>query len=322
MSQFHMTVVADPFHGRISSQDSLPDGTLLDRFISERDASAFETLIQRHAPRVLRICRQSLNEIQDAEDACQATFLVLIDRAAAIRESDNVGGWLCGVARRVAARAKIQADRRRRRESTVDVQVIADDDEPDTTDLQASIRAEVKRLPEKYRRPIELCYWEGLSSEQAALRLECPTGTLKWRLSRARELLRSRLKRAGLALLLLLIGRVPTASAAAILPRNSGRATSRGNGRAVNGGDEFSADFMADTLAMAVFVRDFSFSAPLGRATLSARSGNRLYGLAIVPAILILAVVVGSLFMIPTVRRVVAETFSAINGPVAGPSCH
>jgi RNA polymerase sigma factor (sigma-70 family) len=242
MSQFNMAVMAEPFRGGITADESLPDGTLLDRFISERDALAFETLLRRHGPRVLRVCRQSLREIQDAEDACQATFLVLIDRASAIRESDNVGGWLCGVARRVAARAKMQADRRRSRESAVDFKVVSADDEPDSVDLRASLRAEVNRLPEKYRRPIELCYWEGLSSEQAALQLECPTGTLKWRLSRAREILRNRLGRIGLALLLLLMGRVPTARGASVFSRDApGRGAGADRGRGADGGDELSA---------------------------------------------------------------------------------
>jgi RNA polymerase sigma factor (sigma-70 family) len=322
MSQFNMLVVAESRRGRITAEDSLPDGILLDRFISERDALALETLIERHAPRVLRVCRQTLNEIQDAEDACQATFLVLIHRANAIRESDNVGGWLCGVARRVAARAKIQADRRRRRESAVDVQVVTDSDEPEVSEVRASLRAEVNRLPEKYRRPIELCYWEGLSSEQAAVRLECPTGTLKWRLARARELLRSRLGRAGLALVFLFIRRAPSANAAAVAPGNVGRMAGAGSGPGMRSTDGFSAEFLQDTLAMAAFVRDFSSTGPMNLGSFVAWKSQWLGRLALVPLVLIVAVILGSLFIIPSVRRAVANSIAPTGGPVPGAACH
>ncbi|WP_165070262.1 RNA polymerase sigma factor [Paludisphaera rhizosphaerae] len=196
------------------------DGELLRRFLAHRDQAAFERLVVRHGPKVLRVCRRWSGPGQDAEDAYQATFLLLATRAEAIRRPEHLGAWLCGVARRVASRAKRRADLRHRREgASIDLSVVADRSRPSPLDdLRPDLRATIERMPEKYRRPIELCYWDGLSSEQAAARLRCPTGTLKWRLSQAREDLRDRLGRAGigLAALLVWLGRPSAARAESI----------------------------------------------------------------------------------------------------------
>lgn len=203
---------------RISDAAGESDRALLDRFLNDRDEAAFAGLVARHGPKVLGVCRRRLGPGQDAEDAYQATFLLLATRGDAIRTSGDLGGWLCGVARRVAGRARMRADRRRRLEgNSIDLSRVADRREAaPAEDLRPAVRAEIERMPEKYRRPIELCYWDGLTSEQAAAQLRCPTGTLKWRLSRAREDLRGRLGRAGIALVALLlwpIGRVREAYA-------------------------------------------------------------------------------------------------------------
>ena len=183
-----------------SSPGCLPDRVLLDRFLVARDEAAFEELARRHGPKVMRVCRRRLADHQEAEDACQATFLILATRASRIRRSESLGGWLCGVARRVAARAGRRADRRRAREGKlIDVGEVAGRGGPELDDSLPILRAEVDRLPERYRRPIELCYWEGLSNNQAAERLGCPTGTLKWRLGCARGMLMGRLARAGVS---------------------------------------------------------------------------------------------------------------------------
>ncbi len=163
-----------------------PDGLLLARFVAEKDAEAFEALIVRHGPRVLRKCREWVRDESEVEDAFQATFLVLVDRAATIRETASLGAWLARVAERVAGRARAKSDRRKAREGAiVELGLVADPTRDDLADLRPIVRAEVARLPEKYRRPIELCYWQGLSSDEAAESLRCPTGTVKWRLSRA-----------------------------------------------------------------------------------------------------------------------------------------
>ncbi|OJW05646.1 MAG: hypothetical protein BGO49_22275 [Planctomycetales bacterium 71-10] len=194
---------------RASTTDAVAgegDRALLDRFLNDRDEAAFERLVARHGLKVLAACRRRLGPGQDAEDAYQATLLLLATRGGSIRSTGDLGAWLCGVARRVAARARMKADRLRRLEGApVDFSRVADRRERGPADdLRPALRAEIERLPEKYRRPIELCYWDGLTSEQAATLLRCPAGTLKWRLAQAREDLRGRLGRAGIALAALL----------------------------------------------------------------------------------------------------------------------
>jgi RNA polymerase sigma factor (sigma-70 family) len=178
----------------------LPDGQLLDRFTaSHREAAelAFHALVERHGPMVLRVCRRLLDDPNDAEDAFQATFLVLLRRAGSIRDRSSVAAWLHGVAHRLASRARVESARRRRIERQGVRQSLERNDGPDRLDLGSLIEAEVARLPEKYREPIVLCYLEGLTHEGAADRLGWPVGTVRGRLARARDLLRSRLTRRG-----------------------------------------------------------------------------------------------------------------------------
>jgi polysaccharide biosynthesis/export protein len=185
----------------------LTDRQLLDRFLQGRDASsdaAFEVLVRRHGPMVLRVCRNVLGDLNDAEDAFQATFVVLARRCGSIRKRDSVESWLFGVACRVAARARVEAARRkaveRRGATEADAALGASpDDEADNRELGPLVQEEVRRLPERYRGPVVLCYWEGLTQEQAAAQLGCPLGTVRSRLARAREILRRRLTRRGAA---------------------------------------------------------------------------------------------------------------------------
>ncbi len=185
----------------------LSDRQLLERFSSRRDPSsdaAFEALVMRHGPTVLRVCRNLLRDEADSEDAFQATFLVLVRSRGSIRKLDSVGGWLYGVACRVAARARVDAARRRRVEDRAALRVVeaidpGDGDEPLTKDFGPVVQEEVRRLPEKYRAVVVLCYWQSLTHEQAAAQLGCPLGTVRSRLARARKLLHRRLTRRGLA---------------------------------------------------------------------------------------------------------------------------
>jgi polysaccharide biosynthesis/export protein len=186
----------------------LSDRQLLERFAGRRDASAeaaFEVLVTRHGPMVLRVCRNVLSDSGDAQDAFQATFLVLVERRHSIRRLESVGSWLYGVACRVAARARVEAARRRvaeRRGGELRiVQAVdpAESNEPDHAEFGPIIQEEVRRLPEKYRAVVALCYWEGLTQEQAATQLGCPLGTVRSRLARARSRLHTRLTRRGLA---------------------------------------------------------------------------------------------------------------------------
>lgn len=149
---------------------------------------------------VWSVCRRFLLQPQDAEDAFQATFLVLVRKASSIRQGSLLSNWLYGVAYRVALRARAGVARRRARETNgVEIQGPAAPDES-SAEWPPALHEEVFRLPEKYRQPIVLCYLEGKTSEEAARDLDWPVGTIKGRLGRAREMLRSRLTRRGLVL--------------------------------------------------------------------------------------------------------------------------
>lgn len=176
------------------------DSQLLVRFLAERDELAFETLVARHGPTVLSVCRRLLEDPRDVEDAFQATFLVLVRKANSIRERDLLGNWLYGVAHRVATKVRADAIRRRARERLgVEVCAQAAVREPAWDDLGLALHEEVRRLPDKYRAPIVICDLGGQTHEEAASQLHWPIGTVKGRLFRARRLLRERLTRRGLA---------------------------------------------------------------------------------------------------------------------------
>jgi RNA polymerase sigma factor (sigma-70 family) len=179
----------------------LTDRELLRRFLAgEMAEAAFEALVDRHGPMVRAVCRSMLGDPHEADDAFQATFLVLARRAGSIRRGDAVGSWLYGVARRVASRARGEAARRRMLARYLGEQARH---EPSRTEppesLMPELLEEVERLPERYRAPIVLCYLEGQSHEQAALVLGCAIRTVQTRLQRGRAKLRTRLVRRGLA---------------------------------------------------------------------------------------------------------------------------
>jgi RNA polymerase sigma factor (sigma-70 family) len=179
----------------------LTDGRLLQRFAAEGDEAAFETLLGRHSRLVWDVCRGILGHEQDAEDAFQATFLVLAHRAKSVRKQESVASWLYGVALRVAHRAKSEAGRRRAREKEA-ADMSQEHGAPDLAgqEAQSILREELQRVPARYREPLVLCHLEGNSCEEVASRLACPLGTVKSRLARGRELLRVRLTRRGVTL--------------------------------------------------------------------------------------------------------------------------
>jgi RNA polymerase sigma factor (sigma-70 family) len=179
----------------------LPDAQLLERFTTQGDGNAFAALVRQHGPMVLNVCRSVLRHEDDAEDAFQATFLVLVRKAASIRQPEAVAGWLYEVAYHVAVKAQAAALRRRAAERRVSA-VAPRDPTLDMTlrDLQRMLHEELQRLPEKYRLPIVLCYLEGRSHEEAASQLGWSKGTLRGRLDRGREQLRRRLAARGMAL--------------------------------------------------------------------------------------------------------------------------
>jgi polysaccharide export outer membrane protein len=189
----------------------LTDGQLLERFMAGQNEPgdlAFETLVTRHGPMVMRVCRNVLDDPHDVHDAYQAVFLVLARRANAIRNRQAIGSWLYGVAVRVSARAKVTAIRRHIRDKRTmgAAQAIAavvpnqDDASPiERNDRAQAVHQELSRLPEKYRAPVVLCYLEGLTHDEAAARLSWPVGTVRSRLARGRDRLRNRLTRRGVS---------------------------------------------------------------------------------------------------------------------------
>ncbi len=224
VSRLRFRQLEDLFHTGIAGD--LSDSELLDRFLCCEDSvgeAAFAALVQRHGPMVFRVCRQALKNHHAAQDAVQATFLVLARQAGTIRKRTSVSSWLYGVARRAAARIRMEEARRRWYElRAVDRSsaLFAAQQEPLASELYPELHAEIERLPEKYRVPIVLCYFEGLTHEQAASRLRWPLGTVKIRLSRARERLRSRLEARGRPSLLLLPANAFRPGHLAELPEN------------------------------------------------------------------------------------------------------
>jgi RNA polymerase sigma factor (sigma-70 family) len=210
---------------------NMTDGQLLERFAARRDEEAFAQLMQRHGPLVLGVCRQILRHEQDAEDAFQATFLVLSRKAGSIRSAEALPNWLYGVANRLATRMKAAARRRQTREVAL-VDTLTSEPGPggEVGDLGPVLHEEIARLPDKYRIPFVLCYLDGKTNEEAARLLGCPPGTVFSRLARAREGLRTRLRRRGLmvasgALAAALLGLSQQASAA--VPEPLARTTLR-----------------------------------------------------------------------------------------------
>jgi RNA polymerase sigma factor (sigma-70 family) len=185
----------------------LSDDDLLAQFAVRRDEAAFAALLARHGPMVLSVCRRRLRNSRDAEDAFQATFLVLIRKAGSIKQPHLLGPWLYGVADRVARRAQTLAARRVERERTGAITESADVGDTgqsgrsaEHNELRAVLDQEINRLPELLRLPVVLCHVEGLTQPEAATRLRTTPDGVRGRLARARETLRSRLTRRGFAL--------------------------------------------------------------------------------------------------------------------------
>jgi RNA polymerase sigma factor (sigma-70 family) len=176
------------------------DGQLLEAFLGRRDETAFEALLRRHGPMVLGVCRRVLGNPDDADDAFQATFLVLVRKAATLRSRDLLGNWLYGVAYRTAMKARSMTAKRRAKEKEAGERsgrLPPADEVP--AELLAQLDAELNRLPVKYRVPLALCELEGRSRKEVAKLLGLPEGTLSWRLAQAKKLLAQRLSRRGVA---------------------------------------------------------------------------------------------------------------------------
>jgi RNA polymerase sigma factor (sigma-70 family) len=180
------------------------DAELLERFLQKRDEASFELLVWRHGPMVYGVCRRVLQHTQDAEDAFQATFLMLARKAASIGKRDSVSGWLYTVAYRIALRAKGRSNRRNQVERPLDdLPIDAKSGDPAELtawrELREMLDSELSQIPEKYRTAFVLCHLEGKTCDEAADHLGCPRGTVQSRVGRARERLRARLTLRGWA---------------------------------------------------------------------------------------------------------------------------
>jgi RNA polymerase sigma factor (sigma-70 family) len=177
------------------------DGQLLEDYLNRRDEAALTALVRRHGPMVWGVCRRVLRGYHDAEDAFQATFLVLVRKAASIASRELLANWLYGVAHQTALNARAMVARRKERERRV-----AEMPEPAIAeqdlwgDLQPLLDEELSRLPNKYRAVIELCDLEGKTRQEAARQLSLPEGTVAGQLARARVMLAKRLAQRGVAL--------------------------------------------------------------------------------------------------------------------------
>jgi len=199
--------------------DDVRDGDLVRRF-ADGDQAAFAELVRRHGRLVLGVCRRVLHHAHDAEDACQAVFVLLARKAAGLRDPDRLTAWLHGVAVRVARKARALRRRQQERDAARPVPVTAGPDRL-LDDLLADLDEGLHALPARYRETLILHYLEGLTQAETARRLNCPPGTVAARLSRGRELLRRSLARRGVAVsasaVAALLGRAEAASAGCVV---------------------------------------------------------------------------------------------------------
>lgn len=203
--------------------DGLPvgdqtDSQLLDRFLCTREESAFESLVRRHGLLVLRVCRRVLSDASAAEDAFQATFLILVRKAGTIRQRQSLSSWLYGVAYRVARKARSQGSRRRMFDadlSELPASEVADDG---FAEVRPILDEELLKLADKFRAPLVLCYLEGKTYKEAARELGWSEGSMSRRLAQARERLRNRLLRRGVGLSLVGLTTLLSEDAVAAVP--------------------------------------------------------------------------------------------------------
>ncbi len=253
---------------------ALSDEQLLSQFFKSRSDAAFAALVKRHGPVVYGVCRRILSDSNDAEDAFQATFLVLVRKGASLRQPGKLSSWLYGVANRTARKVKLQAALRKSSERRAGERVLPESVGNMTYDeLRTILDEEIATLPEKYALPLVLCYLEGKTNAEAAQQLGWPEGSMSRRLARGRELLRSRLLRRGLALSAALIVAVFAKPAPACVPAALAVATTQA-GQLALAGTRLS-DLVSPTAAKVVveILADMSLAArTTGAALLAAAS--------------------------------------------------
>lgn len=199
MSQPRLQTVVQHLRKMVNVEERASDAELLARYVSRRDEAAFTTLVQRHGPMILGVCRRMLRKPADAEDAWQATFLVLARKATAIKKQASVAAWLHGVALRICQRTREKVQREKHGELPVEL-LQAKNDDLSWREVQRILDEEIERLPERLRQPIVLCYLEGRTRDEAAAELGWTLSTFRGRLDMARERLRKSLIKRGLTL--------------------------------------------------------------------------------------------------------------------------
>jgi RNA polymerase sigma factor (sigma-70 family) len=182
------------------------DAALLEHFLQTGDQDSFAGLVKRHGPLVKSVCARFLVDQRDIEDVFQATFIVLASRASTIRKMDSIASWLYGVAMRLARKVQVRGTRRKEHETRAAAGRRNEAMPPDAgwREVCSILYEELNRLPDRQRAPLLLCYWEGMSQDEAAQQLGWPRGTLKRRLETGRNNLRERLADRGLGLSALL----------------------------------------------------------------------------------------------------------------------
>jgi RNA polymerase sigma factor (sigma-70 family) len=272
----------------------LTDAQLLERFTTldhEAAELAFAAIVERHGPMVLRVCRNLLNNPHDAQDAFQATFLVLVQKAQSLWVKDSLAPWLHRVAHRVASRARASTVRRREHERrAAELKPIRVYDEDKAEDVLGLLHKEIDRLPERYRVAVVVCDLEGLSHERAARHLGWAIGTVKSRVARARQLLRSRMAGRGLGLpTILMITEAATSSVDAAVSQRLVESTFRSalfTAKAPTiGAISLRAANLAEEVIMKMFLAKLililapilmTFALVAGTASVLGRQGNRI----------------------------------------------
>jgi RNA polymerase sigma factor (sigma-70 family) len=243
------------------------DQQLLDDFAARRSEAAFSALVSRHGPMVLRAIRRVLRHEQDAEDAFQATFLVLARNAGSIRKREAVASWLHGVAYRTAMKAKRGAARRRNHEARLRAVAPPAAAGPSWDEVQAVLDEEVQQLAACFREAFVLCVLEGKSGAEAAAELGCKEGTVKSRVNRARRALQRQLERRGIKLAALLAAlSVAESAGRAAVPASLARATIR-FGPLVAAGEPAAGAIPSHVAALATGVTRAMFTRKLKVAT-------------------------------------------------------
>lgn len=202
MATRHLCGVLQHLRRIVSQQhaNGMTDGRLLELFLNHKDEAAFAALVHRHGPMVLAVCRRVLHNLHDAEDAFQATFLVLVRKAASIRPREMVAHWLHGVAYRTSLEARRAMAKRQAKERQASELPRAETADADWAELRPLLDQELERLPEKYRAVLVLCDLEGKTRKEVADQFGRPEGTVASRLARARKMLAKRLARHGVVL--------------------------------------------------------------------------------------------------------------------------